>query len=63
MMSTSQSESPKAPGRSRPAGTAPKAQAKADQSDRLAVALRDNLKRRKAQARARREPGPGGHEG
>ncbi len=27
--------------------------------DRLAAALRDNLKRRKAQARARREPGPG----
>jgi hypothetical protein len=30
-----------------------------DQSDRLASALRDNLKRRKAQARAREEPGPG----
>ena len=31
--------------------------------DRLAAALRDNLKRRKAQARARREPGPGRHDG
>ncbi len=31
--------------------------------DRLAAALRDNLKRRKAQARARREPGPGGRDG
>jgi hypothetical protein len=30
--------------------------------DRLAAALRDNLKRRKAQARARREPGPGRHD-
>ena len=27
-----------------------------DRADRLAEALRDNLKRRKAQARARREP-------
>ena len=31
--------------------------------DRFAEALRDNLKRRKAQARARREPGPGRHDG
>jgi hypothetical protein len=31
--------------------------------DRLAAALRDNLKRRKAQARARREPEPGGRDG
>ena len=31
--------------------------------DRLAAALRDNLKRRKAQARARREPEPGGRGG
>ena len=31
--------------------------------DRLAAALRDNLKRRKAQARARREPGPDRHDG
>ena len=31
--------------------------------DRLATALRDNLKRRKAQARARREPEPGGRGG
>ena len=31
--------------------------------DRLAAALRDNLKRRKAQARARREPGPGRQDG
>jgi len=33
------------------------------ESDRLAAALRDNLKRRKAQARARREPGPDRHDG
>lgn len=31
--------------------------------DRLATALRDNLKRRKAQARARREPEPGRRDG
>ena len=31
--------------------------------ERLAAALRDNLKRRKAQARARRETGPGRHDG
>ena len=31
--------------------------------DRLAAALRDNLKRRKAQARARRETEPGRHDG
>ena len=31
--------------------------------DRSAAALRDNLKRRKAQARARREPDPGRHDG
>ena len=37
--------------------------AKAGQSDRLADALRDNLKRRKAQARARRETGSGRDEG
>jgi hypothetical protein len=37
--------------------------AKSKQSDRLAAALRDNLKRRKTQARARKEPGPGRHEG
>jgi hypothetical protein len=37
--------------------------AKAGASDRLAAALRDNLKRRKSQARARREPGPGRDEG
>ena len=30
--------------------------AKTEQSDRLAAALRNNLKRRKAQARSRREP-------
>ncbi|HEY1263636.1 MAG TPA: hypothetical protein VGF06_08940 [Terriglobales bacterium] len=62
-MSTSQPESPKAPAANRPAVTAAKTQAKADQSDRLAVALRDNLKRRKAQARARKDSGTGGHEG
>ena len=31
-------------------------QAKQEKADRLAKALRDNLHRRKAQARARREP-------
>jgi hypothetical protein len=31
--------------------------------NRLATALRDNLKRRKAQARARREPEPGRQDG
>jgi hypothetical protein len=61
-MSTSQPEPPRTSGRNQPAVTTPKTQAKADQSDRLAAALRDNLKRRKAQARIRREPGPGRHE-
>ena len=42
---------------------ADKARARAEQSDRLAAALRDNLKRRKAQARARREPGSRTQEG
>ncbi len=37
---------------------APKAPQRSGQH-RLAAALRDNLKRRKAQARARREPEPG----
>ena len=62
-MSSSQPESPKGPGPKQPTVAAPKGHAKADQSDRLATALRDNLKRRKAQARARREPGPGRDEG
>jgi hypothetical protein len=39
------------------AGAAPKAPQTSGQ-DRSAAALRDNLKRRKAQERARREPGP-----
>jgi hypothetical protein len=42
------------------AQTAGKPTAKSEQSDRLATALRDNLKRRKAQARARQES-PTGH--
>jgi len=33
------------------------------QSERLAAALRDNLKRRKAQARARQEPPSGRRDG
>lgn len=41
---------------------APKAPQKSGK-DRLAAALRDNLKRRKAQAQARREPEPGRHDG
>jgi len=43
--------------------SAAKPPAKDEQSDRLATALRDNLKRRKAQARARREPPPGHRQG
>ena len=39
----------------------PKAPQRSGQ-DRLAAALRDNLKRRKAQARARRETEPGRHD-
>ena len=53
-MSSSKPEPPK---------PAAKPSAKTEQSDRLANALRDNLKRRKAQARARREPGSGRHQG
>ena len=49
-MSSSKPESPKAP--AKPA-------AKLEQADRLAEALRDNLKRRKVQARARRDAGTG----
>jgi hypothetical protein len=60
-MSASQHDSPpKPPEQQRPA--AGKRPAKAD-ADRLAAALRDNLKRRKAQARARRDAGSGGREG
>jgi hypothetical protein len=45
------------------AGTpVPKAPQRSGQ-DRSAAALRDNLKRRKAQARARREPEPGRRDG
>jgi hypothetical protein len=62
-MSTRQPESPKQSGPKGPALTPARAEAKAEQADRLATVLRDNLKRRKAQARARREPGPAGHEG
>jgi hypothetical protein len=40
---------------------APSKPAKRSEQDRLAAALRDNLKRRKAQARARRDPEPDGH--
>ena len=53
-MSSDKPESPKHP------GAASKPARKSGQ-DRLAAALRDNLKRRKAQARARREPEPGRH--
>ncbi len=52
-MSSSKQEPPKAP---------VKPSAKSQPSDRLAEALRDNLRRRKAQARARREPEPGRRE-
>jgi len=51
-MSSSQPRPPKNPPGPKPAA---KGNAAASQSDRLASALRDNLKRRKAQARARSE--------
>ena len=47
---------------SSPGAATPKAPQRSGQ-DRLAAALRDNLKRRKAQARARRETEPGRHDG
>jgi hypothetical protein len=53
-MSSSKSEPPK---------SVAKPATKPAQSERLAAALRDNLKRRKAQARARRVADPGRHEG
>jgi hypothetical protein len=62
-MSSRKPESPKHPATRAPAAAPSKAPARAEQSDRLAAALRDNLKRRKAQARARREPGDGSSEG
>ena len=39
---------------------APASRNQSDQAERLAAALRDNLKRRKAQARARTQPEPSG---
>ena len=51
---------PEQPAKTAPKEAAPKAHAK---PDRRAAALRDNLKRRKAQARARRERGAGSPEG
>ncbi|HET6620754.1 MAG TPA: hypothetical protein VFG64_12505 [Dongiaceae bacterium] len=51
---------PEQPEKSAPKEAAPEAHAKLD---RRAAALRDNLKRRKAQARARRTGGPGSPEG
>ena len=50
------------PDSSRNAGAPAKPGQRAGQ-DRSAAALRDNLKRRKAQALARREPGAGRREG
>jgi hypothetical protein len=47
--------------RSSAGAAAPKAPKRSGQ-DRLAAALRDNLKRRKAQAKARREPEPDRHD-
>lgn len=55
-MSSSQPKLPKNPSSTKPAD---KGKAGAGQSDRLATALRDNLKRRKAQARARGERSEG----
>jgi hypothetical protein len=43
--------------------TAPSGPARKPGQDRLAAALRDNLKRRKAQARARRAPEPSRQDG
>ena len=43
--------------------SAPPKPAQRSGQDRSAAALRDNLKRRKAQARARRDPEPGRRDG
>ena len=51
------------PSKPEPPKPAARSSAKAEQADRLAAALRDNLKRRKTQARARQEPGSGRHQG
>lgn len=40
-----------------------KADSVAERQERLAQALRDNLRKRKAQQRQRREGAPGGHGG
>ncbi|MEZ5831500.1 MAG: hypothetical protein R3D05_09990 [Dongiaceae bacterium] len=55
-MSSDKPESPKH-------SHAPANPAQRAEQDRLAAALRDNLKRRKDQARARREPEPGRRDG
>ena len=55
-MSSDKPKSPKHP-------TAPSKPAQRPGQDRLGAALRDNLKRRKAQARARRVPDPGRRDG
>jgi hypothetical protein len=55
-MSSDKPESSKHP-------TAPSKPAQRPGQDRLGAALRDNLKRRKAQARARRAPDPGRQDG
>jgi hypothetical protein len=54
---------PDRPGKDRPAETPAAQTSRAEREARLAAALRENLKRRKAQARAReaaKEPKPGG---
>jgi len=58
-MSASKPEPPKNSTPGEPAA----AKAPAKPADRLAAALRDNLKRRKEQTRARRAPAPDRHEG
>jgi len=58
-MSSDKPESSKRSG----AGGTPSKPAQRSGQDRLATALRDNLKRRKSQARARREPEPGRRDG
>ena len=57
---------PQKPGKTAPkdpAAAVPNASLKPEEADRLAAALRDNLKRRKAQARARQERAPAGPHG
>jgi hypothetical protein len=62
-MSSSTPQKPGKPAAKDPATAVPNASPRAEGGDRLAAALRDNLKRRKAQARARQERAPAGPHG